>query len=160
MPENAIDLRGEYCIEARDADTGALLWRKRLKNQLTTINQTIRAQMLMGTYSGTLDALQIKYFAFGSGTTPATPNDTQLENEQLRKQVTQISNPTNGTVSSVLSLGSTEANNFAIREIGVFCGAGATATANSGTLLSRIVTQIDKNSNIVLNVVRSDICTI
>lgn len=152
------NLRGEFVIECRTPD-GRLLGRDVVKNQLTAINQTIRTQMLMGTYTGALDALQIKYFALGTGTTPATVNDTQLVAEVLRKPLTQISNPTPGQVLSVVAFGATEAN-FNIREIGVFGGADATTAANSGTLLARVVVNINKNDNILLNITRADICTI
>lgn len=152
-------MRGEYRVEARDAATGALLWVQRFKNQLTAINRTIRSEMLRGTYTGALDALQIKYFAFGTGSTPATVNDTALETETLRKQVTQMTAPAPGTVQTICSLGAEEAN-FLIREIGIFGGPDATTAAGSGTLISRAVVNIEKNSNIVLNIVRQDICTI
>lgn len=154
-----LKMKGHYIVEARDAKTGKLLKAWRFDNTLTTVNQTIRTQLLMGTYSGAADALQIQYFAFGTGTTTATPSDTQLVSEQFRKQVTQITTPSTGVVQSVCSLTATEAN-FTITEIGVFCGPSASSSANTGTLLSRVNTNINKNSNIVLNVVRVDTCTI
>ena len=152
-------MKGHYIIEARDAETGKLLKAWRFDNTLTTINQTIRTQMLMGTYSGAVDALQIQYFAFGTGTTPASPSNTQLVSEQFRKQITQITNPSTGVVQSTCSLTATDAN-FTITEIGIFCGPSASSSPNTGTLLSRVNTNINKNSNIVLNVVRVDTCTI
>lgn len=130
-----------------------------IENQLTTINQQIRSQMLTGNYTGSLTALAIKYFAFGTGTTPAAATDTQLEDEQFRKQITQLSQPTDGQVVSLVSLGYNDAN-FTITEIGVFCGDDATGSANTGTLLSRVNVNIEKNSSLVINVTRTDICTI
>lgn len=158
-----IKMQGSFLIEARDAKTGKLVKVWRLKNTLTNINRTIRSQMLMGTYTGGNDALAIKYFAFGTGAAtganaPAV-TDTQLGNEIYRKQVTQLTNPSTGIVQSVVSLGTQEANEN-LTEIGVFCGNSASATANSGTLLSRIAFTFTKNSNIILNVVRTDTCTI
>lgn len=88
-----------------------------------------------------------------------TVNDTSLQNEVYRKQITQISNPNPGIVQTVVSLGSQECN-YNIREIGVFSGPDAVGTTDSGTLLSRVLVNIDKNTNIVLNVVRTDTCTI
>jgi hypothetical protein len=154
-----LKLKGSYIIAARDAKTGALLWLQRLDNQLMAINQTIRTQMLLGTYTGTTDALEIKYFAFGTGTAAVTVNDTQLGAEQFRKIVTQTSNPSDGVVKTVVALGTGEAN-FNIKEIGVFAGPNASAAADTGTLISRILVNIDKNSNIALNVIRTDTCTI
>lgn len=154
-------LKGIYIITALDAVTGQKLWEKKIKNQLTSINQTMRVAMLLGqsTPAYTEGMFQIKYFAFGTGTTPAAPTDTQLVNEQFRKQITQTTQPSAGVVQSVVSLTIGEAN-FNITEIGVFCGPDATATANSGLLLSRVNVDIEKNSNIVLNIIRRDICTI
>ena len=158
MEENTF-YKGSYIIEICNADTGETLDKISIDNQLTLINQTVRTQMLLGTYTGGNEALQIQFFAFGTGTTPASVNDTQLVSEQFRKQVTQISNPSAGTVTSIVSLTASEAN-FTIKEIGVFCGASATSTPNSGTLLSRVNVNINKNSNITLNITRNDICTI
>ncbi len=151
-------LKGSFLIEARDKD-GRLVWAQRLDNQLMKINQTVRTQMLLGTYTGALDALQIKYFAFGTGTTAVTVNDTQLGSEQFRKILTQSSNPSDGVVQTVVALSTSEAN-FNIKEIGVFAGPNASSTADSGTLVSRILCDIDKNSNIALNIIRTDTCTI
>lgn len=157
---DACSMHGSFRIEWRDARNGRLLDEKTVNNLLMPINRDIRTQMLMGTYAGGTEAIHIKYFAFGTGSTAATPQDTQLESEQLRKQITQISNPEPGKVISVVSLGAGEANDFDIREIGVFCGANASSTANSGTMISRVVAQIDKNSNIIVNIIRTDTCII
>lgn len=151
--KNKFTMRGEYLIEI--IQDGKIIARHKIKNTLTTISQTSRDQMLMGTYTATSDALQIKYFAFGTGSTPATPADTQLQTEIYRKQVTQLTNPSTGTVKSVVSLGTQEVNTI-IREIGVFCGPDATSTTNTGTLLSRVNVSITKNSNIALNIIRTD----
>jgi hypothetical protein len=152
-------MKGSYLIEARDAKTNALLNAWRFDNQLTTINQTIRTQMLLGTYTGSLTALQIKYFALGTGTAAVSPSNTALGSEQYRKQITQITNPSTGVVQSVCSFGATEAN-FTITEIGVFCGPSAGSTSGSGTMLSRVLVNITKNSNIILNIIRTDTVTI
>lgn len=152
-------MKGSFLIEVRDAANGRLLRVWRLDNMLTKLNQDVRAAMLMDSDTYAADALAIKYFAFGTGTTAPTVNDTQLEAEVYRKQVTQISRPSAANVQSILSLLASECN-VTIREIGVFCGPAATAAANSGNLLSRVSVNIEKNSNIVLNVTRTDICTI
>lgn len=149
-------LEGFFDIEIfRD---GKLVDKIHLKNLLTTISQTARVQQLLGTYNGGSDALEIKYFAFGDDTTPPAVSDVTLGNELFRKQITTIT-ASGGNVQSIVNLGSAEAN-FTIREIGVFCGSLATATANSGTLLARVAVNIPKNSNITMNIVRTDVCTL
>ena len=152
-----VSYKGKYHIEILQNDE--VIKAFDVENQLTTINQQIRGQMLTGQYTGGLTALQIKYFAFGTGTTPAAATDTQLENEQFRKQITQLSQPEINQVTSLVSLGYNDAN-FTITEIGVFCGDDATSAANSGTLLSRVNVSIEKNSSLVINVTRTDLCTI
>lgn len=150
---------GIFEFQLVDKTTGEELERKLIKNTLTKVNQDIRSQMLMGTYTGGNDALQIKYIAIGDDNTPATINDTALGLETFRKQITQITSPSDGTVKSVVSLSANEGNQT-IKEIGIFGGAGATLTPDSGTLLARVVVNIVKNSNTVLNIVRTDICTL
>ena len=157
--KNNVQIKGKYTFVARDALTGRELWRKRLDNQLMTVNQLVRDQMLMGTFPGPTDALQIKYLAFGTGPTPAAVTDTALETEVFRKQITQQSYPSAGTVRTIVALTDAEAN-FTIKEIGVFAGPDASSTAGSGTMISRVNVDIEKNNNIVLDIVRQDICTI
>lgn len=157
MTDN-IRFRGFYLIEARDASTGALLWAREIENMLMAINRDARVQMLMGEYEGDGTEFEIKYFAFGTGGTTPTADDTQLEAEVYRKQVTRIS-ADGGVVTSVVSLGAAEGN-YNIREIGVFCGPSASAAADSGLMISRVLVQIEKNTNIVINVTRRDVCTI
>lgn len=151
-------LSGEYDIVIRRATDGSVIGRQHIKNQLTTINQALRDAQLMGTYAQA-NALQIRYFAFGTGTTPAAQSDTKLEAEQFRKQITTLDNPATGTVESVVSLGTQEAN-FHITEIGVFCGPSATGTVGSGTMLSRALVNIYKNDSLVVDIVRTDSCLI
>ena len=151
-------MSGEWVIEIVDAASGEVLRRERVKNLLTSINQTYRDQMLMGT-AGDPSEFQIKFIAFGTGNTPASVNDTQLVNEVYRKQITQLTNPQPGVVRSVLSLGTQEAN-YTLQEIGVFCGPSATSAANTGTMISRAIINVEKNSNLVINFFRQDNCNI
>ena len=159
MNNEDLKMHGSFLIKALDKDTGKILKIWRIDNQLTVVNQNIRTQLLMGTYTGGSDGLEIKYFAFGTGNQAVTANDTTLQNEVYRKQITQISNPSVGVVQSVVSLGSQECN-YDIKEIGVFVGPDALGTTDSGTLLSRVLVDIEKNTNMVLNIVRTDTCTI
>lgn len=153
-----MEMHGSFKIEARDAETNELLWVKEYKNLLTSVSRLYRSQMLRGTYTFGNNALKINYFALGTGTTTPSVNDTQLAAEAFRKQVTQRLALV-FDVQTTCSIGASEAN-FHIYEIGVFCGDSATSTANSGTLLSRVLVDIDKNSNMVLNIVRTDTCLI
>lgn len=102
---------------------------------------------------------QIKYLALGIGTTAITDTDTQLANEQFRTPVTGTPALTStGVVTSDFVVLETEAP-FVIKEIGIFGGASATATVNTGTLLSRVLWTFDKTTNVELNVIRTDSTT-
>lgn len=153
-------MRGRYTIEARDAKTGELVKAWSFDNQLTKINRDMRVALLLGEATGhTLSDLEIKYFAFGTGTAAATIDDTKLQNEIARKIATKITKLNDTTVQSIVSLSPSECN-FTIREIGVFCSPAATTDPDSGILLSRVNVNIQKNDNLTLNIVRQDIVTI
>lgn len=146
------NLYGRFDIEIINAATGEIIRRLHVKNRLTEINRTVRTLMLMGAYNDPSDALEIKYFAFGTDASNADPSQTALGSEQFRKALTQKS-ANGGTVTTVVSLQTNEAN-FLIREIGVFGGPDGT------TMLARTVVNIDKNDSLVINITRSDICEI
>ena len=145
---------GELIFELLDAKTGKLVRRWRQKNLLTNANGVYWQRMLQGINPDG----GIAYFAVGTGTSAPARSNTQLEDEQFRKQKTQISTSRTGTdfkVTTVCSLSALEAN-FHIREVGVFCGSSATAAANSGVMISRVAVDFTKNSNQILNIYRVD----
>jgi hypothetical protein len=152
--------KGEYIIEIIDTVTGKKEIHK-LDNTLTVINQNIHLRMLLGDTTGfSFNDLSIGYFGFGTGTTPESPTQTKLVSENYRKQVTSKSfAPGTNFLESIVSLGSSEAN-FNIREIGVFAGSSATSALNTGNMISRIVVDIDKFENKIINIIRRDIVTI
>lgn len=155
-----VSMRGLYRFELVDARTGKIVQSVEVKNQLTKINRDMRVAALLGEAAEyDLADLEIKYFAFGTGTTTATADDTTLENEIARKIVTKVSQTDAGTVQSIASLSPSECN-FTIREIGVFCSSSATGDADSGVMLSRVNVNIQKNDNLTLNIVRQDVVTI
>jgi len=145
---------GELIFELLDVKTGELIKRWKQKNLLTNANGVYWQRMMQGTNPDG----GIAYFAVGTGTTTPARTNTQLDAEQFRKQRTQISTSRSGVdfkVTTVCSLSANEAN-FHISEVGVFCGSGATATTNSGTMISRVLVDFTKNSNQILNIYRVD----
>ena len=96
-----------------------------------------------------LGSLDVSYFAFGTGTTAVTEDDTTLETEGFRKEFTSKS-WTGKQFVAICQLATDEAN-FTITEVGVF--AGGSVTADTGTLLSHSLRTIEKNSNITYNIV-------
>lgn len=89
------------------------------------------------------DAMQVTYFVTGDGTSIADRTDTALDNERHRQSVTAIVRKT-----SVIEIETTIApadSNFTITEVGLFMG-GNVSTPDSGDLLSRANTDIDKTA--------------
>lgn len=157
--EDKYRCQGFYRVEAIDLTTGKVVWAKEFRNLLTAVSQKARTSALMGSPEYTMSDLQIRYFAFGDGTTPPTIDDTRLANELSRRPLTKQTLSSASTVESVCSIPPSESN-FDIKEIGIFCGTSATSSPNTGLLLSRVVVDIPKNTNTVLNVIRRDVTTI
>ncbi len=93
---------------------------------------------MIRTLKGTAADIQIKYLALGTGTTAPANTNTQLQTEIFRTAILSQSEPITGEVNSLFQVLSTEAV-ATIEEIGIFGGAAAGGTANSGTLLARVL---------------------
>jgi hypothetical protein len=105
--------------------------------------------ILKGLTGESVPDVDVAYFAFGTGTGAVAESDTTLGTEVFRKQVT--SKGWNGKqFVAICQLANNEAN-YSLKEVGVF--AGGTVTADSGTLLSHALKDIEKNSNITYNVI-------
>lgn len=119
-------------------------------NQLTNKYRDSILNQLRG---NAFDSLDIKYLAVGTGTTPASATDTQLATETFRSVPTSKS-VENGYVQTIWVLPTYLAIQR-LREIGVFAG-NATATPNSGVMLSRINIDIDKTEDMEVTFIRKD----
>ena len=105
--------------------------------------------LLKGLNGETQPSIDVSYFAFGTGTTAVTEDDTTLETEGFRKEFTSKS-WTGKQFVAICQLATDEAN-FTIQEVGIF--AGGSVTANTGALLSHSLRTIEKNSNITYNII-------
>ena len=147
-----LGLRGEWTIEVRRE--GELVKTLHFKNQLTAIYQGSVLNQLKGDEAVDLD---IKYIAIGTDGTTATAEDTQLYAEVFR------STPTSKTIGDgymqTIWVLTPAQGNVRIREIGVFAG-DATLEADSGSLLSRVVVDIEKMENLEITMIRRDYVTI
>ncbi len=151
--------KGSFLIEL--LQDGKVIYSKQVDNLLMNYLRDNYLKLLAGqTNDLDLESLKIKYMAFGDGTTSPTRTDTKLANERYRQQITARSIQTDRLKTTVSVSPFIEASNFNIKEIGIFCGSTATTTKDSGYLLSRVLVDIDKNSNVTLNVTRYDILTI
>jgi len=135
-----IRIKGEYEIWK----DGVLV--DRFHNIITT---PIYENLLKGLNGETQPSIDVSYFAFGTGTTACTENDTVLGTEGFRKEFTSKS-WTGKQFVAICQLATDEAN-FTITEVGIF--AGGSVTADTGTLLSHSLRTIEKNSNITYNII-------
>lgn len=153
--------QGLFKLELLDAETEEVIQEVDITNQIMQFARNRYLRMLAGQTSGlNIADLGIRYMAIGDGTAAVTTGDTKLANERYRQQVTAKTLQTDRLIS-MLSISPFVAHaNFRIREVGVFCGAGANQTKDTGFLLARVLVDIDKNSNTILNITRQDIVTI
>ncbi len=152
--KESIGIKGKFIIE-RLTINGKLIDVKEVDNMIMQYVRTSYLKMLSGGAVKASD-IKIRYMAFGDGTTPVTINDTKLANERYRQQITAKSLQDTELITTVSVSPFVNDSNFNIKEIGVFGGDDATNEANSGNLLARVLVDIDKNSNVILNVTRID----
>lgn len=125
-----------------------------IKNIITDVVLNKEIEILLGNAPD----MEIQYMAFGTSNTAPSVSDTQLGSESARFQpTTAFTRTAIGTVEGSVFLASGDLVGVSIREIGVFCGSGATSSANTGTLLSRILWSFDKTANDEIEVTRTDI---
>lgn len=99
--------------------------------------------------------LDIKYLALGTDNTPITDTDTQLGNEIFRTAYVERTEP--GTAQLQHRFIALTSDAVAqIEEIGIFGGATATSTANTGILISRILWSRNKTNSEEITFIRTD----
>lgn len=143
---------GKYKINVIDTKTKEIIRSDEVKNTITTVALNELAKSF-----STSSNMEIKYFAVGTSTASVSISDITLSSESFRceKISNTISGSTNETTFVILD---TEAL-VHIQEVGIFCGSSATGTANTGIMLSRILWELDKTSNIELQISRVDTIT-
>ena len=126
----------EWTLE--DVVTGEVI-KGRSKNLLVNTGRSKIADFLRGQ-----DVEGVNYFAVGSGVTNSAATDTILETETGRISIS--STRENPSFSAELAaFAGTSSLNGTHTEAGLF-GDGATATANSGVLFSRLLVSIVKTN--------------
>lgn len=86
--------------------------------------------------------LRVNKIALGSGTNAPNASDTTLQTEVYRNNTASANK--SGTVATITGFFSTTETNGTYREAGLFIN--GTASANTGTLLSRVAINITKSS--------------
>ena len=87
----------------------------------------------------------LTYHAIGTGTDAPAAGDTTLQTESVRNALSSRSRSGNTLTLSTFYLGSVA--NIHLREVGIFGGASASATPDSGTLFSRALYNYDNSVN-------------
>lgn len=112
--------------------------------------------MLRDFLDGTITDGEIKYLAWGSDGTGAAATDTKLGAEFGRKAVTEKAPGATGVLVTTTYIAPYEANVPDIEELGWFAGASASAVADTGILIARVVWHYAKTDLESINVVRTD----
>ena len=137
-------------IDIRDIN-GNLLDTTQFRNQVTNSALNFIANSLR---TSTQDN-EIKYMAWGSSSSTAEAADTLLSTEYGRKQITSQTSSNTGFCESVCYISPTEGVGT-IAEIGWFAGSSATATADSGCMISRVLYARVKTALESITVTRTD----
>lgn len=144
-----LKLTGKYKIKSVNNKTNKIIKTEEY-NILTEFLYNKWFQFL--NYSGetpAADDLDLNYIALGTGTLSTAITDTQLETEYYRSAL--ISKQHTGLVFTAKTTIAPTAGNpdgGAIKELGMF--ANGSEAADTGDLISRVLVNINKNSNIKL----------
>jgi hypothetical protein len=134
------------------------IFKIKTKDRVEIIENTIMnaalAEMLKPLYGETPD-LELLYLALGTDNTAVTNSDTKLGNEIFRTAFTSSSVTGIGELTSEAIVLEAEAVGT-IEEIGIFAGSGASASVDSGLLVSRILWHREKTANDEIQFTRID----
>lgn len=141
LTDKLIKPEGACTIVIRDAKTGKIKHEEKIKNTFVTVGKNSIAAGLMGTTDNNQGI--ITYCALGTSVVAATLADTTLTTEIYRKLISVRS--VSGKVATFQTFFTTAEANGTLREAGLF-GDAATATADSGTLFSKLAMNRVKTS--------------
>lgn len=142
---------GKFKIIVKNKETGEITEDIKLNRVMNTV-----IDKLIKTLQGDAPDLEIEYLALGTGNTAITDTDSVLDNEIFRTAYT-VRDATigNGIIEHTFIVLDTEAV-ATIEEIGIFGGSGASASADSGTLVSRILWHKVKSAAEEIQFIRTD----
>jgi len=142
---------GRYEINVIDKRENEIVDKILINNIIT---EEALVELLKPLYGDATD-IDIKYLAVGTGTASITGVETSLGSELDRYY--KVDQTTSGlNLRTDFTIGSTESQ-FVIKELGIFAGATATASAETGLLVSRVLYTYDKTGDdIELQIARVD----
>lgn len=136
----AIKIKGRIRIAVWNLD-GSLAQEQIIENTVCTVGKAaIANQLTAGSPSPT--PLRVNYVALGTGTNAPAAGDTTLQTETYRKVTASANNVSN--VASITGFYTAAETSGTFREAGLFIA--GTASANTGTLLSRVSVNIAKTT--------------
>ena len=131
---------GIWRFTIRDEKTGKVKRVYEYKNLIPTVGRTAIANHLSDA-TPDIPNLRVNYSALGTNTTAPANGDTQLGTETFRKAIASETNSNNVAYFTAFYTAAEVSGTF--REAALFIN--ATATANSGTLFSRVAINITKS---------------
>ena len=142
---------GKWAIRVIDSET------RKIKEETVVKNRLMNAALdeMIKVLQGQSTDMEIKYLALGTGNTAITDTDTTLDTEIFRTADQSLTKTDTGELTSLFIVLDSEAV-AAIEEIGVFGGTTATATADTGTLISRILWSRNKTATEEIQFTRID----
>lgn len=143
--EEHFSIKGINTFIFQDVLTGYIIRENVYENLITTACLTMIAARL----AGGSDDTDITYGAVGTDDTAPAISDTTLGTENTRKALASISS-SGGVITAVTFFGASDAN-AVLKEFGLF-GNGATAAADSGTLVNHVAIDEEKTSSETLTV--------
>lgn len=140
MRENK-NWEGKYIITVRNSKTGEVIKEDVVYNRIL---DGALEEMAKALYDGSDDCV-IKYLGLGTQTASVLNTTTSLGSETFRTYRSSITISNIGEVKTIFFIADTEAK-FNIKELGIFAGSSATATVETGVLMSTIEWIYDKTS--------------
>ncbi len=150
MTEKLYKVTSNVKITVRNLE-GDIIDETEFKNLITTVGLNMLRDFLAGDVSDG----EIKYTAIGTDNTAPVIGDTTLVVESFRKATTSTSKPADAQFRHITYVAPAEAV-VAIEEVGWFCGAAATGSADSGILLARVLYSRNKTNLESLQIERTD----
>jgi hypothetical protein len=134
--------QGIWKIKVIDKNTQKVLEETEIKNRI--MNAAL--DELLKVLEGDVPDMNIAYMALGTSNTPLANTQTQLGAEIFRTQPISQNKTGVGELTTVFTVLDSEAVDQ-IEEIGIFGGSTATASADTGLMISRILWSRNKTAN-------------
>ena len=132
-------------------ENGRIIEETEIKNRI----MDVALDELLKSLQGVSPDLEIKYMALGTSNTAVTNTQTQLDTEIFRTAPVSQAVTGTGELTTGFIVLDTESVGL-IEEIGIFGGSLASVSANSGTLISRILWSRNKTASEEIQFTRID----